>query len=106
MARSKARVATRRPGTVSTVLGPVVVEYVDKVRNRRGKKLNAIGLADFIERKIQVRDGLHPTAEFHTLCHEWSHFVLYDAGLNNLLPEQKIEAICDAFATALVASSQ
>ena len=78
------------------------MEYVKKVRNRKGKAIAAIGLADFIERKIKIREGLHPTAEFHTLCHEWSHFVLYDAGLNNLLSEEKIEAICDAFATALV----
>lgn len=78
------------------------MEYVKKVRNRKGKALSAIGLADFIERKIKVRDGMNPTTEFHTLCHEWSHFVLYDAGLNNLLSHEKIEAICDAFATALV----
>ena len=78
------------------------MEYVNKVRNRKGKKLAAIGLADFLERKIKIQEDLHPTAEFHTLCHEWSHFVLYDAGLNNLLSHEKIEAICDAFATALV----
>lgn len=80
--------------------------YVDKIRNNAGKKLklDVLGLFSGTHRRIQVKTGLHPTQERHTLFHEWVHLVLWDSGLSNIFSAEQQEAICDALASALVVS--
>lgn len=96
-------VKTKRQMSVHSVLGPVAVIYVDEVLSDQGKPLEALGHISFERRLIQIKNGLHPTQEAHTLRHEWVHLVLWDSGASNLLSERKTEVLCDALATALIA---
>jgi hypothetical protein len=107
LAGRKARGATKRPSTIKSALGPVAVRYVDEIRDSKGKKVDGvIGYFMGDMREIQVKNGLHPTQEAHTLQHEFIHLALWDSGVSQSLTKEQEEAVCDAVATALVASCQ
>lgn len=95
----------KRITRLTTALGPVHVVYVDEVVNDDGKKINALGHCSFQTRRIQIKTGLHPQQEAHTLRHEWAHLVIWDAGISHFLNHKRTEAVCDAFATALLGVS-
>ena len=95
---------TKRQPTLQSVLGPVEVAYVDEIVADGGKVLaDTLGHVSFLRRRIQIKNGLHPTQEAHTLRHEWVHLVLFDSGAYNLFTERNTEVLCDALATALIA---
>jgi hypothetical protein len=91
-----------RPATVPTALGPAEVRYVDEVRSESGKVLDALGYVHYGTRTIQIKTGLHPAQEAHTLRHEWMHLVLWDSGAINHLSRKRQELVCDVVATALL----
>ena len=91
-----------RVTTVPTALGPAEVRYVDDVTSESGKVLDALGYVHYGTRTIQIKNGLHPTQEAHTLRHEWMHLVLWDSGAINHLSRKRQELVCDVVATALL----
>lgn len=56
-------------------------------------------------RVVKVRPGLNAQTHKHTMMHEWVHLILWDAGLTSHFPPNLEELVCDALATALVAST-
>jgi hypothetical protein len=56
-------------------------------------------------RRILVRPGLDPQQRQQVLMHEWIHAVLWDVGLTNALTREVEEQLCDAIASAFVAST-
>ena len=100
----KATATTRRttkklPATLWSALGPV------EVRVQSAGLDKDFGEWDAEQRVIQVRPGVHPSTARHTTGHEWVHSILWDAGLTAHFPPNLEELVCDAIATALVASN-
>jgi Zn-dependent peptidase ImmA (M78 family) len=58
------------------------------------------GLYDSEARTITIDMRAKPRQRWLTFYHELVHVALIDAGLNNGIPDQLHEAICDAVATA------
>lgn len=60
---------------------------------------------DAEQRVVKVKPGMHPKTTAHTEAHEWGHSIFWDAGLTSHFPPGLEELVCDALATALVASN-
>jgi hypothetical protein len=54
---------------------------------------------------VKIKPGMNPQTTKHTAMHEWVHLILWDAGLTSHFPPNLEELVCDALATALVAST-
>jgi hypothetical protein len=87
------------PGSVWSALGPVPVIVIKDLKDEKGVDL--YGYWDATNRRIAVREGLHPTVALTTAVHEWLHCVMYDAGIN--IPKMIEEQVADCVSTAIVA---
>lgn len=63
-----------------------------------------LGEFDMETRGIKVKPTLEDSQKRHTVAHEWVHSIFWDSGLHNALSRELEEQLCDAIATALVAS--
>ena len=52
------------------------------------------------ERLITIETTASLRHQWKVLFHEWTHAVLDDAGLSNIMSDEMVEQLCDAFATA------
>lgn len=86
----------RIPKTASSLLGPVKVEIVEGLKNKKDEEL--LGQWRCEQRDIRLTKGLSPIVAWQTFWHEWVHSVFFDAGVQ--LSEKKAEAVCDAIALA------
>ena len=93
------------PPCVDTVLGPVPVVIVPKLRAKRkeGGKVQLFGRYRALARTIEISAEATPVMQWQTLFHELAHAVLSDAGLHNAFTDEQQEIICDVVATARVA---
>lgn len=93
------------PKSVPSPLGPVPVKIVKRFRKRRrkgkGKKFT-MGRYSLTRRVIEVSAKSALAVQWQTLYHEWTHMVLCDAGLHNVLGDEQQEVLCDTFGTARV----
>lgn len=87
------------PSLIRGSAGPV------KVRLRRNLKLEGQGcwgLWDGAKRTITIDKTASREHQWRVLFHELVHAALHDAGIENMMDEQGVEAICDALATARI----
>jgi hypothetical protein len=82
-----------------SALGPV------EVRETAEGLEGDFGEWDAEQRVVKIKPGMHPKTAEHTTMHEWVHLILWDAGLTAHFPPNLEELVCDALATALVASN-
>lgn len=87
------------PKALWSALGPLPVNIT-----LEGIEDEQLGKFDYQDRVITVRPDLHDAQKRHTVAHEWTHSVFWDSGLHNALSRELEEQLCDALATALVAS--
>ena len=92
----------RIPSEIYSHLGPVPVVPVENL----AKNENAHGVSKMLQRTIQIEPEQAPEAAWQTFFHEMAHFILWDAGLNNVLTDKQVEAICDATGTYLAAAQK
>lgn len=93
------------PKTVPSLLGPLKVRQVKKV-----DKEDSFGKCFPETRTIRIKKGMDLNQAWHTLRHEWFHFVFFDNGIHTrlaaleALPEGQDfeEHLCDVLATAMV----
>ncbi len=93
------------PPCVDTVLGPIPVVIVPRLKAKRkeGGKVRLFGRYRALARQIEISAEATPVMQWQTLYHEWIHAVLADAGLHNAFSEEHQEVIADVIATARVA---
>jgi len=88
------------PRRMQGVGGPVVV------KRRKGllteDRREAWGLWDAEHRTIWIAPGLPREMQWRVLYHELMHVALSDSGLENVLPADGVEALCDAVASARI----
>ena len=89
------------PRLVHCAGGPVKVRRKKVLRASDGE--DAWGLWEQDKRTIWVAKGLPLEQQWRVYFHELMHAVLTDSGLENLFPEQGVEVLCDAVATARMA---
>lgn len=94
----RGRVLPPLPAWVSSQLGPIPVEMVDKKRKKN--KDTTLGRYHMPDRRIEIDTKSAPIVQWQTLFHEWAHMVLCDAGLHNAFTPEQQEVICDAIGTA------
>ena len=90
-------VVPKLPESVHSVLGPVTVRVVSrKLLPKDGR------LGDYCpkQREIRLDESISLRTQWQILYHEWTHMVLYDSGLHEVVPEENHEAICEVFGTA------
>jgi hypothetical protein len=83
------------PKTVTTMLGPVPVELVDKFADD-----DSFGQWHRERRTIEILKGLSREIQWSTLFHEIVHTALDDSGVACVLTEPQQEAICECISTA------
>lgn len=86
------------PSSVAGILGPVPVTLVDELVGDDGVPFG--GLWNSEDRTIQIAASQSPVNEWHAFWHEWTHTVLDDLGLGNVLGRDMEERVCDAIALA------
>lgn len=87
------------PSLIRGTAGPI------KVRLRRNLKLDGQGcwgLWDGAKRIIAIDKTAPIEHQWRVLFHELVHAALHDAGLENVMEEQAIEAICDAMSASRI----
>lgn len=88
------------PSKVMGAGGPVTI----KLRNSRmlaeDKEREVWGTWDESRREIELDTRGSMPHQWRVFFHELTHAMLSDSGLENLLTDQVVEAICDANATA------
>lgn len=91
------------PTSVSSVLGPVPVVYVDTIPAMDSTRY-LVGGFDYYARQVLIRrEALRSAITAHLIAaHEECHIVLVDAGVR--LDPYMVELVCDAFAQAKVAA--
>lgn len=94
------RTLPKLPAEVFSVLGPVPVTENPSLVEKR----EALGLASFRPRTIQVDQGSTRQAQWQYLWHEMVHYALWDAGVTNGLSHEQEEAVCDAVGTYMAAA--
>ena len=85
------------PRRVQCVGGSVAVRR--RAGLRTGKR-EAWGLWDAENRTIWVAVQIPRELQWRVFYHELMHACLSDSGLENVLPEDGVEALCDAVASA------
>lgn len=90
------------PSEIYSHLGPVPVIPVENL----AKNDEAHGKAKFLERIIQIEPKQTASAAWQTFFHEMTHYILWDSGLQNVLEDKQVEAVCDAVGTYLAASQE
>ena len=91
------------PKYVHSLLGPIEVQQVKMVDEK-----DSLGECNFENGVIRIKKTLERRQAHHTLAHERSHRILWDAGIHHMLDKlpkkyaELEEMICDAFATAHV----
>lgn len=78
--------------------GDVAIVLVDKLKNDDGTE--CWGLWDDSTRTISLDRSANRRHQWKVLYHEQCHVALGDAGLDNGIHDELLEAICDAVATA------
>lgn len=86
------------PKRISAPGGEVTVKMVDGIKLGGGAE--AWGTWEASSRTIEIDKNAPPSHRHRVLYHELAHVALDDAGLHNGMPEELIEAVCDAMATA------
>lgn len=86
------------PTTVPSVLAPIPVTRVRDLRDKNGAACFGIWRNDV--RDVRLEAEMHGVTAWHTYWHEWTHVILWDAGVK--LREADAERVCDALATARV----
>lgn len=89
------------PKRVRCVGGPV------RIRRKKGllsdDNREAWGLWDAEHRTIWISASRFPREmQWRVLYHELMHVALSDSGLENVLPEKGVEALCDAVSSARI----
>lgn len=92
----KTRTYPPLPKLVMAPGGEVTVQLVEKA----GMNGDAWGTWNEATRVIEIEKGAQPRHRWRVLYHELAHVALDDAGLSNGMPEELVEAICDATASA------
>lgn len=87
------------PCEMYSPVGPIPVELVRGLRASDGEDCHGLWLEG--ARKIQIRAEDDRTVQWMTLWHEWTHAILWHAGVT--LPAKKEESVCDAMGAALAA---
>ena len=88
------------PRTVQGSGGPIAVRRKRVLKAEDGDA--AWGLWDAGARTIWVAYGLTREQQWRVYYHELMHATLSDSGLENVFPEQGVETLCDAVATARI----
>ncbi len=97
-----ARKPTKKlPKTVSAPGGAVTVE-VKKSGQVRSGSTEAWGTWEAHTRRIEIDGSSSLLHQWRTLFHELTHVALDDSGLSNGMPDELVEAVCDAVATQRV----
>ena len=90
------------PRSVETSLGSIPVIWVDSLSDEQGRPLaggyHSMQRAIYLRRELTLR-----VVQWRVLFHEKCHVWVSDSGLDNLIPPQLVQSICDASATAQVA---
>lgn len=92
----KARTYPPLPKSVMAPGGEVTVWLVDKA----GTNGDAWGTWQEATRTVEIEKSAQPRHRWRVFYHEMTHVALDDAGLSNGMPEELVEAICDAMASA------
>jgi len=88
------------PRRVQCVGGPVVVKRRKGLLTEDGRE--AWGLWDAEHRTIWIAPRLRREMQWRVFYHETMHVCLSDSGLENVLPVDGVEALCDAVASARI----
>lgn len=80
--------------------GPITVRKRKKPRHKDGDEV--WGLWDGAARRITIDSTAKIEHQWLVLFHELTHAALHDAGVENLMDDAGVEAICDAMATARI----
>lgn len=86
------------PKTLSAPGGEVSVTLVDKIKHSDGDE--CWGLWDDATRAITLDRTATRRHLWKVLYHELAHVALSDAGLDNGMSDELVEAVCDAIASA------
>lgn len=96
----------RIPKALYSVMGPIPVERLDVIEHENPAVL-VMGRWRAAERAValshEVTDNV---AAFQTTMHEWTHTMLDDSGVSQLLTREQQEAVCDAVAAVLTAAAR
>lgn len=87
------------PRRVQCIGGPITVRRRKGLRTAEGDR-EAWGLWDAENRTIWLVPRLPRELQWRLLYHELFHACLSDSGLENVLPEDGVEALCDASSSA------
>ena len=85
------------PKAISAPGGDVAVVLVDKLKHPDGTE--CWGIWDDSTRTISLDKSANRRHQWRVLYHELAHVALGDAGLDNGIGDELVEAICDAVAT-------
>lgn len=88
----------RIPDRIEAPGGAVTVTFkpAGKVRDAHHE---AWGTWEAHTRSVEIDKSAPPAHQWRTLFHELTHVALDDAGLSNGMPDELVEAVCDAVAT-------
>lgn len=89
----------RLPKWLEAPGGPVTVTLRPKGAVSAGHD-EAWGTWEPHTRRIEIDRSAPLAHQWRVLFHELAHVALDDAGLSNGMPEELVEAVCDAVATA------
>lgn len=106
MNRKQSKKAPPLPSAIWSPLGwvPVqIVKHIKPMSEDAPKDIDDFGAFDPKRRVIEVLEDLDSWQRWQAFRHEWTHMVLYDAGLHNLYNDERQEILCDAIGTALAA---
>lgn len=87
------------PASAPSVLGAIPILRVVGLKDSNEK--DCLGLWLIKTREIHMETNLALAAAWHTLWHEWTHAMLWDAGITGLTSAIE-ERLCDALASARV----
>lgn len=86
------------PKTLMAPGGEVSIKLVDKLKHPDGDE--CWGIWDESVRQITLDKTATRRHLWKVLYHELTHVALGDAGLDNGMPNELVEAVCDAIASA------
>lgn len=79
------------------ILDRVFAIYLDSDTEVTGHSdTPSLGMIHYVDQKIHVSSALRPTQFWRTLAHEITHEALRASGVEFLLPEGSVEAICNS----------
>lgn len=87
----------KTPKTIDILGERLKITLSNNIEEAAGE--DTLGIADLLEGKIYLHNGMSPAGREYILYHEIWHHALWLTGLDQTLTKEQVESSCQTFAT-------